>query len=40
MIHAMAGAVATGIAALVWGTPGLLVGLILACAYYGRTLKR
>lgn len=39
IVHNMAGALIAGIGALVLGTPGFVLGLILAFIYYGRVAK-
>lgn len=39
MIRMMTGATITGVATLVLGLPGLVLGLILAFVYYGKTTK-
>ena len=36
----MVGAVVAGVATLILGAPGLVLGLLLAFAYYGRATKK
>lgn len=40
IVQAMVGALVTGLCAVIWGIPGLVVGLLLAGLYYGRTDKQ